>query len=116
VYGLIALVFVPYAIAALVFGKTAHVELSLCGVHSRRRRIGLWAGLAVTPVSLALAVVSVVTATEALIYVAMSGITLGILLGLLWGRVVQVIRMDERYVALGVGRPFFDSLPPAGPG
>ena len=110
VYAFTVIGLVPYFVLALALGKTAQVELSLCALHARRRRTGLLAAFVGVPVSLGITVLAFWVDAETLVYLGMSGVFTGILLGLLWGRALHIGRMDDRFVSLSAGGPFLNSL------
>jgi hypothetical protein len=111
VYAFTVLGVLPYFLLVAVLGKTAPVELCLCPLHAQRRRTGLSATYLGIPASLGIAAFGVWAEVEGIVYVGLSGLLAGILFGLLWGRIVHIGRMDDRFVSLAVGRPFLESLP-----
>lgn len=111
IYAFTVIGVLPYFLLAVVLGKTAQVELSLCDLHARRRRTGLAAAFLGVPASIGVFVLAIWVDAEPLIYLGMGGLITGLVLGLMWGRVVYISRMDDRFVSLSAGRPFIDSLP-----
>lgn len=112
---LYVLVFFPgvliYVIVALIFRKTATVDLGLCETHRRRRLMGLGVGWGGLILALTLFYLAVVGGGAPL---AVGGIILliaAIVAGLVVVPQVQPARIDADLVYLKAGQAFVASLP-----
>lgn len=116
IYALILINLIIYAIVALIVRKKAIVSPGLCLEHKQRRRNAFivgWAGFA-----LGIGLFFAAGATESengpvYVLAGIISILVGIVWGIVFGRIVYAKRIDEVYVRLtGCGTLFLDSLPP----
>lgn len=101
-----------YFIVALIVRRRARVELGLCALHVRRRRVGLWLSLLGALASMAVFIAVALTDSDAQLPYLLStlGAIVFIAVGLRIERVVVTHRIADHRVWLRVDRRFLESF------
>lgn len=101
-----------YVLVAMAFRKTSHVRVGLCDQHRASRRnalIGAWVG---TIASMGACTLTSEDYPAAFLF-ALVGIIVAAIVGVVGGRVVSPIKIDEYYTHIrGVSPRYLDYLPP----
>lgn len=113
IYLLIVVNLLIYIVVALIARKRAVVAPGLCGVHKKRRRIGIGIAWALLLGGIAVVFVGAVRGGPD---GAVAGVLLILVAAIVSTRVTPILRarrIDAQYVRLkGCGAAFLDSLPP----
>jgi hypothetical protein len=111
-YALILLGFIPYAIFALVLGKTATVNVGLCEAHVSARKRAMLIALLLVLFSFVLFVVGIANESPALVLVGMLLFLGGVIFGVLKTKVVVPQKIDNEYVWLnGINSDYLNQFP-----
>lgn len=98
-----------YLIPALIVRKKAVVEVGVCDLHHKRRRLGIAIGWLGFLVSLGAFIATIESVPElGLVFLLTMFVTP--VVGIVMAQVVSTTRIDDRQAWLKTGRPFLESI------